>query len=152
MPKAIALSNAEIRTVREAMRVALPRIARQPLRGEGGGVSEGHHVIPKQRIKIRRSAVAIKDKRHERLSPGERRLLVTPLTRILADRRNIVRISRKLHHRAHQGFERLTAAQLPAGLQDFAADYGLEAALDHELRLLGISVEELESGKRTLTA
>lgn len=101
-------------------------------------MSEQHHVIPQQRIKQARSKVAIKQKRFEELTQAEDRLLNTPLTRILGDDRNRVRLSRKRHHRAHNGFERLTERELPAGIHDFAAEYALEPALDHELRLMGV--------------
>lgn len=101
-------------------------------------VSEGHHVIPQQRIKIARGRVAIKLKTRgiPALTDSERRLLDTPLHEILEDRRNIVRLSRERHHRAHNGFERLTRRQLPAGIHDFVREYALEAALDHELQLI----------------
>jgi hypothetical protein len=100
-------------------------------------MSEKHHVIPQQRIKQARSAVAIKRKRFEELTEAEVRLLDTPLNVILDDTRNIVRISRTLHHRAHNGFERLEPKDLPRGIDDFAAEYALEGALEHELRLMG---------------
>lgn len=101
-------------------------------------MSDRHHVIQQQRIKIAIGRAAVKRKLHgeDSLSGGERRLLATPLTTILRDERNIVRISRTLHHRAHNGFERLDPDKLPRGIEDFAADYGLEWALDHELRLM----------------
>lgn len=97
---------------------------------------EDHHVIPQQRIKIEVGKVALKEKRFELLTEPERRLLNTPLSTILDDRRNIVRISRTLHHRAHNGFERLRRDQLPRLIDDFAGDYALESALEHELRLI----------------
>lgn len=101
---------------------------------------EDHHVIPQQRMKVARSCVAIKRKRFEELTEAEARLLDTPLSRILGDRRNIVRISRTLHHRAHNGFERLKPADLPDGIYEFAEEYALEPALEHELRLMGVAV------------
>lgn len=101
-------------------------------------MAERHHVIPQVRLKIARGQVAVKRKLHgdDALTPAERRLLDTPLQRILDDRRNIVRISRTLHHRAHNGFERLDPDKLPEGIHDFAAEYALEWALDHELALM----------------
>lgn len=102
-------------------------------------MAEDHHVIPQQRIKIAIGRVAIKSKRFDvELTEAERRLLDTPLTRILGDRRNIVRISRTRHHRAHNGVvpERLKREQLPRDIEDFAAEYALESALEHELRLI----------------
>jgi hypothetical protein len=99
-------------------------------------VSEGHHVIPKQRVKIAVGRAAIKDKQGQELSDGERRLLDTPLTTILRDPRNIVHLSRTRHHRAHGGFERLKPEELPRGIEEFADDYGLRWALEHELRLM----------------
>lgn len=100
-------------------------------------MSDNHHVIPQQRIKIAVGRVAIKSKTPGReLTDAEVNLLTTPLSTILRDRRNIVRISRKRHHRAHQGFERLTEKDLPEGIHDFAAEYALEPALEHELRLM----------------
>jgi hypothetical protein len=104
-------------------------------------VSDPHHVIPQQRIKIARSAVAVKVKTRglSALTFAEWKLYDTPLSVILSDRRNIVTLSRRLHHRAHNGFERLRENQLPTGIHDFAAEYGLEAALDHELRLMSTS-------------
>lgn len=98
-------------------------------------MSEGHHCIPQQRIKQRRSHLATMDKIGRELTEAERRLLDTPLHVVLNDRRNIVRLSRARHHRAHH-FERLTRQDLPAGIEDFAVEYALEAALDHELRLI----------------
>lgn len=101
-------------------------------------MSEDHHVIPQQRIKIARSRVAIKVKTlgASELSDAEVRLYKTPLSTILGDRRNIVRLKRARHHRAHNGFERLTRNDLPGQLDEFASWYALEAALDHELRLI----------------
>lgn len=99
-------------------------------------MAEDHHVIPQQRIKIARSQVAIKTKTvGAELTDAERRLLDTPLTTILRDRRNIVRLSRERHHRAH-GFERLRENQLPRGIYDFAEEYALRPALEHELALI----------------
>ena len=101
-------------------------------------MSEQHHIVPQQRIKIAIGRVAVKAKIHgeDALTEAERRLLKTPLTTILRDPRNLVRLSRTLHHRAHQGFERLDPDKLPDGVDDFAADYALEWALEHELRLM----------------
>lgn len=103
-------------------------------------MSQDHHVIPQQRIKIARSAVAVKLKLHglAALSDGEWRLYDTPLSVILNDRRNIVRLKNELHHRAHNGVTpyRLTRDQLPGEIDVFAAEYALEAALEHELRLI----------------
>lgn len=99
-------------------------------------MSEKHHVIPQQRIKIAIGRVAIKSKQGVELTEAEQRLLDTPLWRVLNDHRNIVPISRKRHHRAHHGFERLTPDELPDEIDVFAADYALEWALDHELRLM----------------
>jgi hypothetical protein len=103
-------------------------------------MAEFHHVIPQQRIKIARSRVAIKIKTlgASELTDAEHRLFTTPLQTILDDRRNQVRLKRSLHHRAHHGANpyRLKPDQLPRGIEDFAAEYALEAALDHELRLL----------------
>lgn len=101
-------------------------------------MSDKHHVIPQQRIKIAIGNVALKAKMQgeDALTDAERTLLVTPLTTILRDGRNIVRLSRTLHHRAHGGFERLDPRKLPTGIEDFAAEYALEWALEHELRLM----------------
>jgi len=98
--------------------------------------SEGHHIVPRQRIKQARSRMAIQRKLNRPMTPAEVRLLDTPLGRILDDRRNIIRLSRTRHHRAHGGFERLRRDQLPREIEDFAADFALEAALEHELRLI----------------
>lgn len=98
-------------------------------------MSEGHHIIPQQRIKQAVSAAAVKRKLGKKLTLGEERLLLTPLSDVLADQRNIVRLSRDAHHRAHH-FERLSERQLPAGIRTFARQYGLEHALDRELRLM----------------
>jgi hypothetical protein len=99
-------------------------------------MSEGHHVIPQQRIKIAVGRVAIKAKTRGDLSDAERKLLDTPLTTILRDQRNIVRLSRTRHHRAHNGFERLTRRELPRGIEEFADEYALTSALEHELTLI----------------
>lgn len=101
-------------------------------------MAEDHHVIRQISIKQRVSRVAIKAKRFEELTDAEQRLLDTPLTTILRDRRNIVRISNVRHHRAHNGVkpQRLKREQLPRDIEDFAAEYALEAALEHELRLI----------------
>lgn len=101
---------------------------------------EDHHVVKKQTIKQAISAVAIKAKRFEQLTEAEQRLLDTPLNTILADHRNLVRkMPVNLHHRAHHGSRpyRLRRDQLPAEIDVFAAEYALEAALEHELRLMG---------------
>ena len=99
--------------------------------------AEDHHVIQQQRIKIAVGRAAIKDKQNQPLSDGERRLLETPLSTILRDRRNIVRLpSQARHHRAHSGHERLTEGDLPRLIDEFAADYALEWALEHELQLI----------------
>jgi hypothetical protein len=101
---------------------------------------QDHHVIPRQRIEIARSMAAVKEKLGGELSDGERRLLETSITTLFADRRNIVRIGRRRHHRAHNGFERMKLWELPAQIDEFAADYGLEWALAHELRLIAPKV------------
>lgn len=98
-------------------------------------MTENHHVIPKQRIKIAVGRVAIKSKQNQPLTAGERKLLDTPRSTVLGDRRNQVTLSRARHHRAH-AFERLREDQLPRLIDEFAADYGLEAALERELRLI----------------
>lgn len=104
-------------------------------------MTEGHHVIQQQTIKQAISKVAIKEKRFEELTAAEERLLNTPLSHILGDHRNIVRLKRSLHHRAHNGCRpfRLAEKDLPAGIHDFATDYGLEWALDRELKLMGVA-------------
>lgn len=101
--------------------------------------AQDHHIIPQQRIKQARSQIAVKVKAlgDSELTNAEHRLYTTPLTTILADRRNIVRLSHAAHHRAHH-FERLRPSQLPAGIHDFAEEYALGWALDHELRLIGV--------------
>lgn len=101
-------------------------------------MAEWHHVIPQGRIKDRVSAIAIKRKQNRPLTEAEERLLDTPLSVILADRRNQVRLQRKLHHRAHHGANpyRLKPEQLPRGIHDFAEHFALEGALDRELRLI----------------
>lgn len=98
-------------------------------------MTESHHIVRQQTIKIAVGRAAIKAKQNQPLTDGERRLLDTPLSTILRDRRNIVRLSRARHHRAH-GFERLREDQLPRLIDEFAADYGLEWALERELRLI----------------
>lgn len=98
-------------------------------------MSEGHHVIPQQRIKQAVSTCAVKQKLGKKLTLGEERLLSTPLPDVLGDQRNIVKLSREAHHRAHH-FERLSEHQLPAGIRAFARQYGLEPALERELRLM----------------
>lgn len=101
-------------------------------------MAESHHIVPRQRIAQRVSALAIKRKQNQPLTEAEERLLDTPLSVILDDRRNQVRLRRKLHHRAHHGANpyRLKPEQLPRGLHDFAEEYALEGALDRELRLI----------------
>lgn len=101
-------------------------------------MSQEHHVIPQQRLKIARSAIAIKRQQNRKLTRAEKRLLDTPLSQILGDRRNIVRLQNNLHHRAHNGATpfRLKEKQLPRGIHDFAEHFALEGALDRELRLI----------------
>jgi hypothetical protein len=100
-------------------------------------VIENHHVIPQQRIKIARSAARVKLRHFGRkLSDAEYRLISTPLERILADRRNIVLAETGIHHRLHHGARPLRVRRLPRGIEDFAREYALESALEHELRLL----------------
>lgn len=103
-------------------------------------MAQDHHVIPQQRIKQRRSHVAIKMKTlgATELTDAEARLLSTPLSQVLNDRRNIARISNTLHHRAHAGAKpyRIPEDKLPRGIHDFAAHFALEGALDRELRLI----------------
>lgn len=98
-------------------------------------MSEGHHILRQQTVKQAVSAAAVKVKIGKPISAGEQRLLDTPLTVVLNDPRNIVKLSRAAHHRAHHA-ERLRENQLPRGIYDFASDYGLEAALDRELALI----------------
>lgn len=97
-------------------------------------------MIPQQRIKIAIGRVAIKSRTvGVELTKAERRLLDTPLTTILRDHRNLIRrMPRNLHHRAHHGANpyRLTREQLPDEIDVFAAEFALEAALEHELRLM----------------
>ena len=101
---------------------------------------EGHHIIKQQTLKQAVSKAAVKQKIvGKELTPGEKRLLETPLSTVLADTRNIVRIPQvERHHRAHQGSEpeRLKRDELPRLIDEFAADYGLEAELEHELALI----------------
>jgi hypothetical protein len=108
---------------------------------------QDHHVIRQQTIKQAVSAAAVKDRTVGKdLSDGERNLLETPLSTVLNDRRNIVRIkSVERHHRAHQGSEpeRLSRDELPRLIDEFAADYGLEWALERELELI-------DNGERVL--
>jgi hypothetical protein len=99
---------------------------------------QDHHVIPQQRIAQRISAIAIKRKQNRPLTDAEARLLDTPLSTILDDRRNQVRLKVDLHHRAHHGANpyRLKRKQLPRGIHDFAEEFALEGALERELRLM----------------
>lgn len=101
---------------------------------------QSHHVIQKGRIKDRVGEVAVKQKLYGAgsLTDAERRLLETPLSRILDDRRNQVVLSNNLHHRAHAGAKpyRIPEDKLPRGIHDFAEEYALEGALERELRLI----------------
>lgn len=101
-------------------------------------MSQNHHVIPQQRIAQRVSALAIKRKQNQKLTRAEKRLLDTPLSQVLNDRRNIARISNELHHRAHNGVRayRIPEDKLPRGIHDFAEHFALEGALERELRLI----------------
>jgi hypothetical protein len=101
-------------------------------------MAESHHVIPQIRIAQRVSALAIKAKQNRELTAAEQHLLDTPLSAVLDDRRNQVRLKRNLHHRAHHGANpyRLKRKDLPRGIHDFAEEYALEGALDRELRLI----------------
>ena len=101
-------------------------------------MTESHHILSQQTIKQRVSQVAIKDKLNRPLTEAERHLLDTPLSVVLDDRRNQVRIKRTLHHRAHHGANpyRLKRSQLPRGLDDFACEYALEGALDRAMQLV----------------
>lgn len=110
-------------------------------------MAHDHHVIRQQTIKQAVSAAAAKQKIvGKTLTAGERRLLETPLTTVLRDSRNLIRkVPVERHHRAHQGGnpERFKRSDLHSRIDEFAADYGLEWALDHELRLI-------DNGERTL--
>lgn len=101
-------------------------------------MSQGHHFIEKQTIKQRRSAMAIKRKQNLPMTAAENRLLDIPLTTILDDRRNQVRLANALHHRAHSGVTayRPKREDLHAGIYDFAAEFALEGALDRKLALI----------------
>lgn len=101
-------------------------------------MTDSHHVIKQMTIKQRRSHMAIQRKLNRPMTDAERRLLDTALTTILNDQRNQVRLKRTLHHRAHHGANpyRLKRSELPRNIDEFAAEYALEAALDHELRLI----------------
>lgn len=109
-------------------------------------MSQDHHVIRQQRIKILVGRAALKRKQNRPLSDGEHKLLTTPLSIVLGDKRNQVQIkSVDRHHRAHQGSkpERLQREELPRLIDEFAADYGLEAELERELALI-------DNGERVL--
>lgn len=91
------------------------------------GPGELHHIVPKQRIKHRVS--------------------LAQLPYAIKDRRNLVPLCRRHHHRITHGFDREAMAEqiverLP-GLHAFAGEYGLDAALAHELRLYEIDREEV---------
>jgi hypothetical protein len=109
-------------------------------------MTHNHHVIRQQTIKQAISAAAAKSKVvGKTLTDGERRLLDTPLHVILDDRRNLVRdVPHDRHHRAHQGVEpeRFKRTDLHRQIDEFAAWYGLEWALDRELELI-------DTGRRT---
>jgi hypothetical protein len=106
-------------------------------RGDCTSGKHDHHVIPRARIKARRRHVSILNRRPNcELTEPQRRLLTTAITRILKDVRNLIRLCDHHHHQVHHFGLRLTAAILPTGLSQFAAEFDLEAALDHELRLM----------------
>ena len=96
------------------------------------GYTERHHFVSKRSIRARRSHVALKAKRFEELSEAEHRLLFTPLSRILADERNLVTLTPIRHHRVTHGFEKLSLDDVPQ-IREFAAEYALEPALERKL-------------------
>ncbi len=92
---------------------------RRPCDGPG----DWHHVIPKARIKAR----------------------VTDLTELpgaITDRRNLIPLCRRHHHRITNGWDRAELAEVLLeridDLRAFAAAHGLEGALDRELRIYGL--------------
>lgn len=86
--------------------------------------TEAHHVIPKQRIRARGWGLGFE------------------LADALADRRNLVALCRRHHHRITHGWDREPLGRVLAAriteLREFARDYQLEPALDRELRLYGL--------------
>jgi hypothetical protein len=86
----------------------------RPCEGRG----EFHHVVPKARIKAR--------------------LPIELLPAAINDRRNLVPLCRRHHHRITHGFDRDAMAEVLAerldDLRAFASAYGVEAGLERELR------------------
>lgn len=82
--------------------------------------------------------MAILRKQNRPMTEAQIRLLDTPLGTILDDRRNQVRLKVNLHHRAHHGANphRLKRSDLHPRIDEFAAEYALEAKLDHQLALM----------------
>lgn len=73
-----------------------------------GGLPDRAHLIPAQRLRHRK------------------------LTAHVWDSRVYVLACRKHHHMADNGFIRLSRDQLPRGVEEFAAQHGLEWSLDRD--------------------
>jgi hypothetical protein len=95
-----------------------------------------HHIIPRAAIKRERSKVNLRVQRFEEITEAEAKLISTPISRIFDDSRNLVKLTKREHERHHTGTLRLDRSKLPSEIEEFAAWYGLEAALDHELGLI----------------
>lgn len=97
-------------------------------RSRCNGPTEGHHVIPQQRIKqARKRALAL-----DRASAEP--IATVPLSAVLADERNIVPLCRAHHHLITVGARHLQPDELPSEVYAFATDYGLGWSLERDLR------------------
>lgn len=96
-----------------------------------------HHVVKEQRIIRRLRTLRNRDRTPNAapLTEAERHAIDVPLKRILRDRRNLVLLCDHHHHQVHHFGLRVTLAHVPR-ISEFAREFALEAALDHELRLM----------------
>lgn len=107
--------------------------------GECGQGWHGHHVIPKQRLRRAWERACGTVGRAGNATANER-LVLAGITRLLADRRNIIPLCGRHHHRITHGWDRdhllvTLAARMPA-LRRFAEAFGLENELELELSIL----------------
>lgn len=106
---------------------------------ECGGRLQAMHLLPKAKIRDEQSKAHFRCRRNGTMSAAEERLIETPLDVIVADSRNGMAGCID-GHRDHDLYRmtrtgrslRITRAQLPDRVFDFAEEYALDLLLDRE--------------------
>lgn len=100
-------------------------------------MSQGHHFIERQTVKLERSKVRIWRSQGRELTTAQERLIDTPLDTILGDRRNEVRLPKVSHDSLHSGASQryqIKRSDLHPQIDEFASAFALEHQLEKKLR------------------